>query len=172
MAADIALEALTPEETARFQTAAAAAFARTLVEHQGLDPARAAAQARAACEGAAAAVAASPLAPLNGVFALVAPRLGRCGHVWLTARDRPAPDSRHLLYIVIEERFRRRGLAEAALRRIEDIARGAGVGAISLHVFDSNRAAVDLYRKLGFEPYPDGLVKWLRREPGCPPARP
>ena len=104
-------------------------------------------------------------APLSGVFVIGDASEGPCGLLWLVARDRPAPETRHILYITIFERFRRQGRALAAMRLVEDLARAAGVDALTLHVFQSNQVARNLYRRLGFSRDSNGLVKWLR--PGC-----
>lgn len=52
--------------------------------------------------------------------------------------------------IEVHEAFRRRGIAEAALRLAEDLARGAGIAAIGLNVFGGNDTARRLYDRVGY----------------------
>lgn len=75
--------------------------------------------------------------------------------------------------VVVAERFRNRGIADAMLREL--IARGeaAGITAFTLEVRVSNAAAIHLYEKLGFvsegirpnfyeKPVEDANIMWRR----------
>ena len=52
--------------------------------------------------------------------------------------------------VIVDEKFRRRGIAEALLKHAVEVARDAGAGNISLSANPSREAAHRLYQKLGF----------------------
>lgn len=52
--------------------------------------------------------------------------------------------------VIVDEKFRRRGIAEALLKHAVEIAREASAGNISLSANPSREAAHRLYQKLGF----------------------
>lgn len=56
-----------------------------------------------------------------------------------------------LHYIVVAKKSRRRGLATLLLSRLVENARSGNAGAVFLEVRESNQAARDLYRKMGFK---------------------
>lgn len=56
----------------------------------------------------------------------------------------------HILNICVEEAYRRRGLGEAILIQLIDDARQLSADTLLLEVRPSNTAALELYRKLGF----------------------
>jgi ribosomal-protein-alanine N-acetyltransferase len=72
-------------------------------------------------------------------------------------------DEMHVNKIAVEERSRRRGIADLLMARCLDFARRNQVRTISLEVRKSNRSAQEFYRHLDFESsylrpryYPDG----------------
>jgi RimJ/RimL family protein N-acetyltransferase len=68
------------------------------------------------------------------------------------ARD-PHPASAHVadLGLMVDARFRRRGIGTALLVAAEEWARSAGVTKLELHVFPHNTPAIALYDKHGYE---------------------
>jgi RimJ/RimL family protein N-acetyltransferase len=68
------------------------------------------------------------------------------------ARD-PHPSSAHVadLGLMVDARFRRRGIGSALLVAAEEWARSAGVTKLELHVFPHNVPAITLYAKHGYE---------------------
>jgi ribosomal-protein-alanine N-acetyltransferase len=70
---------------------------------------------------------------------------GYCGF-WLIL------DEAHITNIAIHPDFRGRGLGEATLRHVMDLARSLGASKMTLEVRVSNHAAQSLYEKLGFVP--------------------
>jgi RimJ/RimL family protein N-acetyltransferase len=68
------------------------------------------------------------------------------------ARDQN-PASRHVadLGLMVDERFRRRGVGRALLERAVEWARGHGVAKLELHVFPWNEPAIALYESFGFQ---------------------
>ena len=70
----------------------------------------------------------------------------KVGAVWLALE----PEGAFVYDIIVFERFRRRGYAEAAMRLLEGVAREKGAQKIALHVFGDNEGARRLYQKLGY----------------------
>ena len=165
IAMDLGLTPLAPGDRDAFRQRVVEEFARALVRERETPMAEAVEAARNDYERE---CARERAAPVSGIFVIHDADAGPCGLLWLAARDRPAPETRHILYITIFEAFRRQGRASAAMRLVEEEARDAGVDALTLHVFRSNRAALGLYRQLGFRRYADGLIKWLKRERAAP----
>lgn len=52
--------------------------------------------------------------------------------------------------VIVDEKFRRNGIAEALLKKAIEVAREAGAGNVSLSANGSRDAANELYHKLGF----------------------
>lgn len=71
------------------------------------------------------------------------------GALWVMLRRAPT-QSAFINDIEIDAEFRRRGYAEAAMRKLEGEARRMGADSIRLHVFGHNSAARPLYEKLGY----------------------
>ncbi|MEQ3551700.1 GNAT family N-acetyltransferase [Pseudonocardia nematodicida] len=74
------------------------------------------------------------------------------GQVWLALTD-PRTGSTEVAWLYqirIEEPFRRRGYARAALRAVEGLARDAGAQQLGLNVFGANTAAIALYESCGY----------------------
>jgi RimJ/RimL family protein N-acetyltransferase len=68
------------------------------------------------------------------------------------ARD-PHPASAHVadLGLMVDERWRRRGIGKGLLSQAVDWARERGVLKLELHVFPHNEGAIALYEAFGFE---------------------
>jgi [ribosomal protein S18]-alanine N-acetyltransferase len=92
--------------------------------------------------------------------------IGYCG-VWIVV------DEAHITNIAILPDYRGRGLGEAILTKIIDLARELGAKSMTLEVRVSNSVAQNLYRKLGFENggirkgyytdnQEDALVMWVK----------
>lgn len=84
-------------------------------------------------------------------------------------------DEGDITNVVIDERYRGRGLGRELLENLLAAGSGQGVNAFTLEVRVSNEAAVRLYESLGFEaegirkgfyekPLEDALIMW-KREP-------
>jgi ribosomal protein S18 acetylase RimI-like enzyme len=71
------------------------------------------------------------------------------GILWVNLVKSPRP-SAFIYNIEIDEQFRRRGYARAAMTRLETEARRLGAESIRLHVFGHNTAARPLYEQLGY----------------------
>lgn len=84
-------------------------------------------------------------------------------------------DEGDITNIVINERYRGRGLGRELLERLLEAGAGRGANAFTLEVRVSNEAAIQLYKSMGFEeegirkgfyekPKEDALIMW-KREP-------
>ncbi|WP_263621562.1 ribosomal protein S18-alanine N-acetyltransferase [Rossellomorea aquimaris] len=69
---------------------------------------------------------------------------GYCG-VWLVV------DEAHITNVAVLPDYRGKGIGEALMKRIMEIAREVGANVMTLEVRVSNKAAQGLYRKLGFQ---------------------
>ena len=70
------------------------------------------------------------------------------GKLWISPRD--SGRSLWIYYIIVHERFRRRGYASRILHLVENKAGELGAKRVELHVFGHNREARALYEKLGY----------------------
>ena len=85
----------------------------------------------------------------NFLFMLVTETGRKVGHLWYNiTTDRP--DSAFIYDFEIYEPFRRQGYATQALKALETHAKPKGVKKLGLHVFGSNLAARELYKKAGY----------------------
>ena len=77
--------------------------------------------------------------------------------------------------VVVDAKYRKRGIAEAMLRYLMKESRSIGVRNYTLEVRESNQPAIALYEKLGFKtegvrkgfyekPTEDALIMWMRPE--------
>lgn len=89
----------------------------------------------------------------------------RVGETWYTVRSRGPVVDFWVDWIWIEPPHRRRGLATATLRRLEEEAVRLGAVEVGLNVFADNPGAMRLYEKLGYAPMSFHLLKRL----GPPP---
>ena len=71
------------------------------------------------------------------------------GILWYARREKP-PETIFIYDFEIHESFRRRGYASQALLALEQQVRPQGIKKLELHVFGSNVAARELYKKSGF----------------------
>jgi RimJ/RimL family protein N-acetyltransferase len=72
------------------------------------------------------------------------------GELWMFADYDSANPTGFIYDLFIEERFRKKGHATAAMLALEGKARELGMTALYLHVFTQNPAAKILYEKLGY----------------------
>jgi len=72
------------------------------------------------------------------------------GSVWLRMKYGAQP-SGFLFDIFLEERFRGQGLGASVMMELERLAVKMGARSLFLHVFAHNPAAINLYKKLGYE---------------------
>ena len=72
------------------------------------------------------------------------------GNIWMFADYDSANPSGFIYDLFIEERFRKKGYATAAMLALEGKAKELGLTALYLHVFAHNLAARSLYDKLGY----------------------
>jgi RimJ/RimL family protein N-acetyltransferase len=75
----------------------------------------------------------------------------KVGVLWFAAEEREFGPWAFVYDIRIEERYRRRGYGTLALEALEEKARALDLPRITLHVFGHNRAAREMYAKLGYE---------------------
>lgn len=87
------------------------------------------------------------------------------GVLWFARQERIAKTTAFVYDIEIDEQFRRRGYASQAFGLLEERVRELGLSTISLHVFGSNTAAREMYRKLGYEDMHVQMSKDISREP-------
>jgi ribosomal protein S18 acetylase RimI-like enzyme len=70
------------------------------------------------------------------------------------------------------EEYRGRGWGRRAMKFVEDAARAAGIRTLHLEVVESNTAALQLYRKLGFTEHRSTfLSKWIAQDSTKPRGR-
>lgn len=99
----------------------------------------------------------------NEILTIVHSTMGTIGTLWLQTRRQPLPNSIHVLDIFIKQEKRQQGFGEATMKKLEEMALERACPAITLHVFEHNIPARQLYLKLGFKDYPAGMVKYLRK---------
>lgn len=77
----------------------------------------------------------------------------RAGYVFATTKHDyfTREPHAHVEVLVVDSAAERRGVARALMAAIEAWARGCGMGAVTLNVFDRNLAAQALYARLGYE---------------------
>jgi ribosomal protein S18 acetylase RimI-like enzyme len=85
------------------------------------------------------------------LFTLVNEDQQQVGMLWFARRESQGQFMAFVYEVRIDEAFRRRGYASQAFREMETRVRELGWNRISLHVFGTNHAAIDLYNKLGYE---------------------
>jgi ribosomal protein S18 acetylase RimI-like enzyme len=67
----------------------------------------------------------------------------------------------HIFLLYVMPEHRRRGVGSALMRHAEDWARARGDRQIGLQVFQSNRPALNLYHRLGYQTQSLWMVKSL-----------
>ena len=75
----------------------------------------------------------------------------RVGVLWYAVRREGDRDYVFIYDFEIFEAHRRKGYGTEALMHLDGVVRRMGLGLISLHVFAHNRAARDIYGKVGYE---------------------
>ena len=89
--------------------------------------------------------------PGNHLFEIRADDAGvTVGFLCFEVREKHGLSTAFVFDIEVDEEFRRRGYATAALRELEPLVRDLGLSGINLHVFAQNEAAQALYGKLGY----------------------
>jgi len=72
----------------------------------------------------------------------------------------------------LREEYRGRGWGRAAMKFVEEAARAEGIRTLHLEVVESNMAALQLYRKLGFTEHRSTfLSKWIAQDSTKPRGR-
>lgn len=99
--------------------------------------------------------------PNHSLFTLVNEAQQQVGMLWFARRESQGHPIAFVYDVRIEEAFRRQGYASQAFREMEKKVRELGWNRISLHVFGTNHAAIDLYKKLGYEMTNILMVKTL-----------
>ena len=73
------------------------------------------------------------------------------GMIWI-AQGSPNNTEKGFIYdFIIFEEYRGRGFGKEAMKALEGIAKGLGMGKIGLHVFGHNKIAQGLYEKMGYK---------------------
>lgn len=76
----------------------------------------------------------------------------RIGHIWFCVRDFFGIQKIFLCDIRIDESHRGQGVGKKSMTWLEAKTKELGLSEIALHVYGTNRVAMDLYKKLGFSP--------------------
>lgn len=70
------------------------------------------------------------------------------GSLWYNIQ--PTTNKAYIYHILIEEEYRKQGIATAVLQQLEEDMRNRRVTSMGLNVFGSNPHAYELYEKLGY----------------------
>ena len=89
--------------------------------------------------------------PNHYLFTLVNEAQQKAGMLWFARRESQGQPTAFVYDVRIDEAFRRQGYASQAFREMENKVRALGWKKISLHVFGNNDAALEMYKKLGYE---------------------
>jgi ribosomal protein S18 acetylase RimI-like enzyme len=93
-----------------------------------------------------------PATPNQFLFTIEDETLGeKVGMLWFAVEEREGGPRAFLYDFRIDEAYRRRGYGTQALQALEAKVRELGLTRITLHVFGHNRAAREMYAKLGYE---------------------
>jgi ribosomal protein S18 acetylase RimI-like enzyme len=87
------------------------------------------------------------------------------GHLWLSVDPQTFGGAGYIHDLFVAVPYRRKGIAEKAMRLLENEARRLGVSSLALHVFGYNTAARSLYEKLGYQITNVNMLKDLNAEP-------
>jgi ribosomal protein S18 acetylase RimI-like enzyme len=88
------------------------------------------------------------------------------GTLWLAVQPGPSTAIGFVYQLSIAHAHQRQGYGTQAMNEAEAEARRLGCGALSLHVFGHNQAAIGLYQKLGYEVTSLYMAKKLQSSPG------
>ena len=83
----------------------------------------------------------------------------KIGILWMK-HEAPRPHG-FIFDIALDETMRGKGYGKQAMLALEVFAKGLGLETIGLHVFAHNPAAMQLYKKLGYEVTSQNMVKRL-----------
>jgi ribosomal protein S18 acetylase RimI-like enzyme len=75
------------------------------------------------------------------------------------------PPTGFIYDLLIHAPFRRRGYGRQAMLALEDKAQELGLASLTLHVFEGNTPARDLYAALGYRPEGSYMIKFLPEGP-------
>lgn len=89
--------------------------------------------------------------PNHYLFTIVNEAQQKVGVLWFAMRESQGKSAAFVYDVQIDEAFRRRGYASQTFREMENRVRALGWSRISLHVFGNNHAAIEMYKKLGYE---------------------
>ena len=143
---DVRLRPLRDDELPDYLAVTQANYERSLIEEAYVPPD----EARAKAERDTASLLPDGLATEGHfLYAIEDVHGERVGSLHYAERPRGSGDV-WLYYVVIDERFRGRGLGRAAMRRLEDDARERGFRRIALNVWVGNGRARQLYRSLDY----------------------
>lgn len=86
----------------------------------------------------------------------------KVGLIWFAERAHAARPSAFIYDFLIYEEHRRKGYGGQALLAVEEKVKELGIETIGLHVFAHNQAAIDLYKKIGYQMTDIQMAKKLR----------
>lgn len=75
----------------------------------------------------------------------------KVGLIWFAEKHQASRSSAFIYDFLIYDEHRRKGYGGQTLNALEEKIKELGIETISLHVFGHNQAAIDLYRKAGYE---------------------
>ena len=100
--------------------------------------------------------------PNNHLFMVVDEQQEKnVGTLWFALQERAGQQQAFVYNVEIFEEFRRRGYASHAFQLLEERVAELGATSIGLHVFGHNRAAREMYEKLGYVATNINMVKKL-----------
>lgn len=148
---------MTPEEFARWEDGAVAAYAESLTT-RGIPAEAALRAARASHAG----HLPDGLDTEGAHLHILIHEGGAVGHVWAARFEmHPGLLVGYVFDVEVREEFRGRGHGRTLMLQAERIALGAGHERLGLHVVTANTPAVRLYESLGYEPTQYNLAKQL-----------
>ena len=89
--------------------------------------------------------------PNQHLFSILNDEAEKVGIIWLAEIQSGAQRFAFIYDIRIDEQYRRKGYGTQAMLAVEAEAKALGLDRIALHVFGHNKAARELYEKLGYE---------------------
>ncbi len=69
----------------------------------------------------------------------------------------------HLQKLYVDDSLRGKGLGKLLIQKMEDYLISKGVNFITLHVYDWNKGALELYTKLGYKDFSSTLIKEVQK---------
>jgi ribosomal protein S18 acetylase RimI-like enzyme len=88
------------------------------------------------------------------------------GMIWIGVQPGGVEEAGFVYNLYIEQGYRRKGFARAAMLAIEDKAHELGWTSLGLHVFGHNHAARELYESLGYEVRSSNMIKQVNSASG------